>query len=195
MLRLPRFRYLQPKSLSEAVLMMADAGPEAMYVAGGTDLYPNMKRRQQTPKVVIGLSHLEPLHMLRGEPQPGMLLGAGLTLTDVCTDRRVQASYPAVAKAAELIDLTQQKGEHPRMGAADVVPFVPVSRISLPQCVLLARQAGMEIWKRCGVPLRVTFMDSVSRCPRRGSALMSSRPIAAATFPTRPRRLSTRIIR
>lgn len=75
MLRLPKFRYLQPKSLSEALLMMADAGPEAMYVAGGTDLYPNMKRRQQTPKVVIGLAHLEPLRMLRGEPEQGMVLG------------------------------------------------------------------------------------------------------------------------
>jgi len=103
MLRLPKFRYLQPKSLSEALMMMADAGPEAMYVAGGTDLYPNMKRRQQTPKVVIGLAHLEPLRMLRGEPEQGMVLGAGLTLTDVCTDKRVQASYPAVAIAAELI--------------------------------------------------------------------------------------------
>ena len=103
MLRLPKFRYLQPKSLSEALLMMADAGPEAMYVAGGTDLYPNMKRRQQTPKVVIGLAHHEPLRMLRGEPEQGMVLGAGLTLTDVCTDKRVQASYPAVAIAAELI--------------------------------------------------------------------------------------------
>jgi 4-hydroxybenzoyl-CoA reductase subunit beta len=103
MLRLPKFRYLQPKSLSEAVRMMADTGTEAMYVAGGTDLYPNMKRRQQTPKVVIGLARLEPLRMLRSEPAQGMVLGAGLTLTDVCTDKRIQRSHPAVAKAAELI--------------------------------------------------------------------------------------------
>ena len=53
MLRLPKFRYLHPKSVSEAAKMIADHGPEAMFVAGGTDLYPNMKRRQQTPKVVI----------------------------------------------------------------------------------------------------------------------------------------------
>ena len=41
--------------------MMADSGPDAMFVAGGTDLYPNMKRRQQTPKVVIGLAQLNDL--------------------------------------------------------------------------------------------------------------------------------------
>ena len=61
MLRLPKFTYLQPKTVAEAVRMMADTGPEAMFVAGGTDLYPNMKRRQQTPQVVIGLSQLSRL--------------------------------------------------------------------------------------------------------------------------------------
>ncbi len=49
MLRLPSFRYLQPRSLAEAVALKADAGPNGMYVAGGTDLYPNMKRRHQEP--------------------------------------------------------------------------------------------------------------------------------------------------
>jgi 4-hydroxybenzoyl-CoA reductase subunit beta len=103
MLRLPKFRYLQPASLSEAVRMMSDAGPDAMYVAGGTDLYPNMKRRQQVPKVVIGLSQLEELRTAEGSPAKGLVLGAGLVLTDVAEDQRIQHSYPAVAKAAELI--------------------------------------------------------------------------------------------
>jgi 4-hydroxybenzoyl-CoA reductase subunit beta len=103
MLRLPRFRYLQPASLSEAVRMMSDVGPDAMYVAGGTDLYPNMKRRQQVPKVVIGLSQLEQLRGMKGNLAGGIVLGAGLTLTDVTDDRSIQHSYAAVAKAAELI--------------------------------------------------------------------------------------------
>jgi len=77
----------------------------------------------------------------------------------------VESAVRGVGKAAELIDLTQQKGEHPRMGAADVVPFVPVSGISLPQCVLLARQAGMEIWKRFGVP--VYFYEAAASRPDR----------------------------
>ena len=103
MLRLPKFRYLQPKSVNEAIRMMADAGPDAMYVAGGTDLYPNMKRRQQTPKVVIGLERLKSLRILRGKPAEGMVLGAGLTLTEVTGDKRIQHAYAAVARAAELI--------------------------------------------------------------------------------------------
>jgi 4-hydroxybenzoyl-CoA reductase subunit beta len=103
MLRLPRFRYLQPASLSEAVRMMSDVGPDAMYVAGGTDLYPNMKRRQQVPKVVIGLSQLKQLRAMKGKPAEGIVLGAGLTLTDVTDNRSIQHSYAVVAKAAELI--------------------------------------------------------------------------------------------
>ena len=83
--------------------MMADSGPDAMFVAGGTDLYPNMKRRQQTPKVVIGLAQVKDLCTMKGEPKEGVVLGAGLTLADVTADRRIQGAYPAVARAAELI--------------------------------------------------------------------------------------------
>jgi 4-hydroxybenzoyl-CoA reductase subunit beta len=83
--------------------MIADAGPEGMFVAGGTDLYPNMKRRQQTPKVVIGLENLDRLRTVRGTPKKGMVLGAGLTLTEVTAHKGVQKGHPAVANAAELI--------------------------------------------------------------------------------------------
>ncbi len=65
----------------------------------------------------------------------------------------VESAVRGVAKAAQLIDLTQQTGVHPRIGAADVVPFVPVSGISLAECAMLARQAGMEIWRRAAVPV------------------------------------------
>src|SRR6201747_1866034 len=65
----------------------------------------------------------------------------------------VEAAVRAAGKAAELIDLTKQSGVHPRIGAADVVPFVPVHGISLVQCAMLARQAGMAIWHRFGVPV------------------------------------------
>ena len=51
MMRLPKFAYLVPKTVGEAVRMMGEAGPSGQFVAGGTDLYPNMKRRQQTPRV------------------------------------------------------------------------------------------------------------------------------------------------
>ena len=65
----------------------------------------------------------------------------------------VQAAIQAAGKAAELIDLTAQRGVHPRIGAADVIPFIPISGISLEQCAMFARQAGWEIWKRYGVPI------------------------------------------
>jgi len=103
MLRLPKFRYLQPDSIGEAIRMMADNGPDAMFVAGGTDLYPNMKRRQQTPKVVIGLAHVNELRIAKGQPKDGVVLGANLTLSEVTDDPRIRDAYPAVARAAELI--------------------------------------------------------------------------------------------
>jgi glutamate formiminotransferase len=64
----------------------------------------------------------------------------------------VESAVRGAGRAAELIDLTVQKGLHPRIGSADVIPFVPISGIKLERCVLLARQAGLEIWRRFGVP-------------------------------------------
>ena len=98
MLRLPKFKYLQPKNLADAVRMMADSGPDAMFVAGGTDLYPNMKRRQQTPRVVIGLSRIPALQRLRFGSE-GVTLGAGLLLSRVETDWRIRRDYPGLAHA------------------------------------------------------------------------------------------------
>src|SRR5258708_27624211 len=64
----------------------------------------------------------------------------------------VEAAVRAAGKAAELIDLTKQKGVHPRIGAADVIPFIPVNGASLAECAVLARQAGLLLWRRYGVP-------------------------------------------
>jgi glutamate formiminotransferase len=79
----------------------------------------------------------------------------------------VESAVRAVGQAAELIDLTRQTGVHPRIGAADVIPFVPVSNISLDQCALLARQAGAEIWKRFGIP--VYFYEAAAARPDRAN--------------------------
>src|ERR1700677_1229441 len=65
----------------------------------------------------------------------------------------IEAAARAAGKAAEVIDLTAQSGVHPRIGAADVIPFVPVFGVSLDQCALFARQAGREIWNRYGIPV------------------------------------------
>jgi glutamate formiminotransferase / 5-formyltetrahydrofolate cyclo-ligase len=77
----------------------------------------------------------------------------------------VESAVRGVGRAAELIDLTAQRGVHPRIGAADVIPFVPVRDISLEQCVLFARQAGAEIWKRHQVP--VYFYEAAAARPDR----------------------------
>jgi glutamate formiminotransferase / 5-formyltetrahydrofolate cyclo-ligase len=77
----------------------------------------------------------------------------------------VEAAVRAVGKAAQLIDLTRQSGVHPRIGAADVVPFVPVSGLSLAECAMLARQAGLQIWRRYGVP--VYFYGAAAARPDR----------------------------
>jgi glutamate formiminotransferase len=79
----------------------------------------------------------------------------------------VEAAVRGVGKAVELIDLTRQQGVHPRIGAADVIPFVPIGGIKLEQCVLLARQAGLEIWRRFGVP--VFFYEAAAARPDRAN--------------------------
>lgn len=79
----------------------------------------------------------------------------------------VESAIRGAGKAAELIDLTVQQGVHPRIGAADVIPFVPISGIRLEQCALLARQAGMEIWRRFGVP--VYFYEAAASRPDRSN--------------------------
>jgi 4-hydroxybenzoyl-CoA reductase subunit beta len=98
MLRLPSFRYLRPTTLSEALRMKSDAGPEGTYVAGGTDLYPNMKRRQQEPKTVISLMGVPEL-----KATVGTVLGAGLTLSELSVLPSFRRSYPAVVQAASLV--------------------------------------------------------------------------------------------
>ena len=77
----------------------------------------------------------------------------------------VEAAVKAAGRAAELIDLTAQRGVHPRIGATDVIPFVPITGISLPECALLARQAGLAIWKRYAVP--IYFYEAAASRPDR----------------------------
>jgi glutamate formiminotransferase len=63
------------------------------------------------------------------------------------------AAFAAIARAAELIDMDQQRGEHPRMGATDVVPFVPISGVTMEDCVEIARQLGARVGAELGIPV------------------------------------------
>lgn len=75
------------------------------------------------------------------------------------------AAIRAVSKAVELIDLTRHAGVHPRLGAADVIPFVPVEGVTLQECVELAHRTGDGIWQSARVP--VYFYEAAARCPER----------------------------
>src|SRR6266568_3956789 len=98
MMRLPKFRYWMPKTAAEAVRIKEESGPESAYVAGGTDLYPNMKRRQQTPKTVIGLSRIPALTRMRFGSD-GASIGSAVLLSRVENDRRIRRDYPGLVHA------------------------------------------------------------------------------------------------
>jgi 4-hydroxybenzoyl-CoA reductase subunit beta len=102
MLRLPRLRYLRPASPREAAAMAADLGMRAMLVAGGTDLYPKLKRRQFDPETLIGLSHLRELREVRGDAA-GFEVGALVTLSKAAAHRALRAAHPGYAEAAGLV--------------------------------------------------------------------------------------------
>ena len=99
MLRLPPFRYHRPDSVEQAVELMGEFGESAMYVAGGTDLIPNMKHRLFEPAHLVALKGLGELSGI-GEREDYLRIGAGETLTSVAEDPQVRAAYPALAKAA-----------------------------------------------------------------------------------------------
>jgi glutamate formiminotransferase len=76
-----------------------------------------------------------------------------------------EAALRGVEKAVELIDLTKHQGAHPRIGAADVVPFIPIEGVTLGECVRLAERVGGEIWQRLKVP--VYLYEAAARRPER----------------------------
>ena len=103
MLRLPTFSYHTPKSATEAVAIAKQHGKAAMYVAGGTDLYPNMKRRHQTPEQVISLRDVPELHSMEVLEDGRLQIGAMVTLTTLEHYPPLKAYYPALAHAVREI--------------------------------------------------------------------------------------------
>ena len=81
------------------------------------------------------------------------------------SDLAVEAALRGVAKATELIDLRTHKGEHPRIGATDVLPFVPLGEVTMETCVALAHQAGQRIWNELAIP--VYFYERAAVKPER----------------------------
>jgi glutamate formiminotransferase len=77
----------------------------------------------------------------------------------------MEAVLRGIGKAADLIDLTRHRGVHPRIGATDVVPFVPIEGVTLEDCAQMARQVGAEVWKRYRIP--VYLYESAATRPER----------------------------
>lgn len=97
MMRAPTFRYHRAKNVKDAAAALAGEA-DAMLLAGGTDLVPNMKRRQQTPAMVIGIRHLKALRRMKNGV--GVSIGSCVTLTEIAESRKLNAQYTALAKAA-----------------------------------------------------------------------------------------------
>jgi 4-hydroxybenzoyl-CoA reductase subunit beta len=102
MMRLPLFEFRSPRTLEEAVRILDGQGPSTMPLAGGTDLLPNMKRRQQVPRTLVSLRHLESLRQVQLSDS-GSRLGACLTLTDIAEDPRFRNGMTALAQASALV--------------------------------------------------------------------------------------------
>jgi len=101
MMRLPSYRYRAPQSVAEAAAWLAESPADTMLLAGGTDLIPNMKRRQQTPATVIGLRGVHELTQITNGS--GLTIGSGVTLTALVHDARVRAQYAGLWQAAAQI--------------------------------------------------------------------------------------------
>ena len=76
-----------------------------------------------------------------------------------------EAAFAAIARAAELIDMDNHQGEHPRMGATDVVPFVPIAGVIMEDCVQIARQVGARVGQELGIPVYL-YQEAATRPDR-----------------------------
>jgi 4-hydroxybenzoyl-CoA reductase subunit beta len=106
MMRLPLFEFRAPRTLEEAARILNGEGTNAMPLAGGTDLLPNMKRRQQVPRTLMSLRHIESLTQVQlGDS--GLRLGACLTLSEIADDRRFRNGMMALVQAASQVATPQ----------------------------------------------------------------------------------------
>lgn len=102
MLRLPTFQVAKPATVEAAVALLAEHGEDAILIAGGTDLVPNMKHELFTPKLVISLQAIPDLHGIR-EEAGALVIGAMTPLDSVANDARVSSTAPALSQAAGLV--------------------------------------------------------------------------------------------
>jgi glutamate formiminotransferase/formiminotetrahydrofolate cyclodeaminase len=126
---------------------------------------PNFSEGRDQSKVdaIIGAMKMEAVYLLDRE----MDADHNRCVITLAGEREAvqEAAIRGVGKAAELIDLNKHQGAHPRLGAADVVPFIPVEGVSIEDCVSMARHVGEQIWKRYQVP--VYLYEAAATTPER----------------------------
>lgn len=105
MLRLPEMNILAPNTLTEALIQLNNS--ESTLVAGGTDIYPNLKRRQVTYRNLVSLSGVNSLREISGTPETGFVIGAMTTLSEIVNHPIISTYYPALAQAALLVSTPQ----------------------------------------------------------------------------------------
>lgn len=109
------------------------------------------RRMEVIDEIVAAIERVENVKMLDRSSDPDhnrtviTFVGSPETIGD--------AAFAAIARAAELIDMDQQQGEHPRMGATDVVPFVPIAGVTMDECVEIARELGARVGEELGIPV------------------------------------------
>lgn len=81
----------------------------------------------------------------------------------------VEAAFQGIARAAELIDMNHHRGEHPRLGATDVVPFVPVRGVTMADCIALAQELGRRVGEELGIAVYL-YEEAATRAERRNLA-------------------------
>jgi 4-hydroxybenzoyl-CoA reductase subunit beta len=107
MMRLPMFEFHAPRTLAEAARILEGEGQRAMLLAGGTDLLPNMKRRQQVPRTLVSLRQVAGLSEVHSEGDSGLRLGACLSISEIAQDRRLRNGHSALWQAASQIATPQ----------------------------------------------------------------------------------------
>lgn len=107
MLRLPRFEYVAPRTVEEAARILSKAGTGGMLVAGGTDVYPKLMRRQREPSLVVSTSRIRSLRGIKGNEREGVTIGSNTTLAEICAHPTIRAHYRAVSQAAALVATPQ----------------------------------------------------------------------------------------
>jgi glutamate formiminotransferase / formiminotetrahydrofolate cyclodeaminase len=126
---------------------------------------PNFSEGRDKSKVdaIVGAMNLDGVYLLDRE----MDADHNRCVITLVGEREAiqEAAIRGVGKAAELIDLNQHQGAHPRLGAADVVPFIPIEGVSIEDCVAMARHVGQQIWKRHQIP--VYLYEAAAASPER----------------------------